>query len=94
MKCTLVLAAVCAVVVLVTSERCSNAGDCSHVSCDSSTTLGCSHGECTCLEGASTAPCPQTTCAARSDCDSCSCHGNRQHHCFDERCTCGFGFGK
>jgi len=38
-------------VALTFAERCMDESDCSHITCDSSSTLACQIGECTCATG-------------------------------------------
>ncbi|XP_067681475.1 serine protease inhibitor Cvsi-2-like [Haliotis asinina] len=93
MKLILFLAVSCAAVVLISSEVCRDEKDCDHVTCDSATKLGCSHGECTCLTSPTAGTCAQATCTARTDCSSCLCRDQREsRHCYDGHCLCGRGF--
>ncbi|XP_046570601.1 serine protease inhibitor Cvsi-2-like [Haliotis rubra] len=89
MKVTLFLVFVCTLFAVIYSEDCRDDSDCTHLTCDSSSRLACSHGQCTCLVGANPGTCFTDTCSARDDCDSCGCPPNRDHHCFDGHCLCG-----
>ncbi|XP_071080904.1 serine protease inhibitor Cvsi-2-like [Haliotis cracherodii] len=92
MQVSLFLAVFCAVIAVIYSETCRDEKDCDHVTCDSTSKLGCSHGECTCLTSATSDSCAQATCSARADCDSCKCRDSRaSHHCYDGHCLCGRG---
>ncbi|XP_046579914.1 serine protease inhibitor Cvsi-2-like isoform X1 [Haliotis rubra] len=92
MKVTLLLVIVSAVIVVISSEICRDDSDCSHVTCDSTSRLACSHGLCTCLVAVNAGSCFSATCTARADCDSCQCRDSHtERHCFDGHCLCGRG---
>ncbi|XP_046579912.1 serine protease inhibitor Cvsi-2-like isoform X1 [Haliotis rubra] len=94
MKVTLFLVIVSASVAVIYSEQCTDDGDCNHLTCDSSSKLACSHGQCTCLVAANVGSCLSTACTARFDCGSCQCRDSHsERHCFDAHCLCGRGFG-
>ncbi|XP_071080333.1 uncharacterized protein [Haliotis cracherodii] len=90
MKVTLVLVIVSTIIAVIASEPCRDDNDCTHTTCDSSGTLACSHGACSCLVAGS--GCMTANCTVRADCDSCTCRDTHdEHHCFDNHCQCGRG---
>ncbi|XP_046579932.1 serine protease inhibitor Cvsi-2-like [Haliotis rubra] len=92
MKLTLFLVIVSSVIAVISSQACRDDSDCTHVTCDSSSRLACSHGQCTCLVAANPGSCFSATCTARADCDSCGCRDSHdERHCFDGHCLCGRG---
>ncbi|XP_048778199.2 serine protease inhibitor Cvsi-2-like [Ostrea edulis] len=80
MKTLFVLAVV---ILAVSSERCSDTGDCSATSCSSGSTLHCIGHQCTCTTAAG----GSGGCTAVADCHDRCDHG-RQHHCIDGHCRC------
>ncbi|XP_067681974.1 serine protease inhibitor Cvsi-2-like [Haliotis asinina] len=92
MKVTLFFVIVSSLIGLISSQGCRDESDCTHVTCDSSSRLACSHGQCTCLVAANAGTCFSATCSARADCDSCQCRDtHEERHCFDGHCLCGHG---
>ncbi|XP_062571411.1 serine protease inhibitor Cvsi-2-like [Saccostrea cucullata] len=82
MKVAIVLVVLCAI-QYISAETCSSTGDCQNTSCDSTHTLECHNGQCTCAAGA---------CSTVNDCSgSCRIFGRHgRWHCVDGHCRCFF----